>query len=249
MYNNADKIRELIAAARHGDGAALEYALELLRPCLLRIIARRVPDVAAREDIAQETLIKILRALPLMPPEADPYAYFLTMAKNAAVDHIRKQAKTLASENIDMLANELLDAQPADNGLIGDIIDFVACLPTAPYRLLVYFNNRFIYPARHGMGGRHRGYPKMILDELGGLRLDKIAVETFMGLHDEFEYEANISAKKFRLRLLEKEKGIVYAEMLLSDTLGNRPIAIISMWTDRINKQVMDFVANKKIDF
>ena len=239
---NADKIRDLIAEARQGDGVALEHALELLRPCLVRIIAKRVPDVAAREDIAQETMIKILRVLPLLPREADPYAYFLTMAKNAAVDHIRKQARTLVSENIDLLADELLDAWPADSGIIGDILDFVASLPTAPYRILVYLNNRFIYPARHGAAGRHRGFPKMILEELGGLRLERIAAKTFLGLRDEFEYSAELTAKKFRLRLQEKENGTLYAEMLLTDTLGGRPIAIISMWTDRINKQVMDFV-------
>ena len=246
---NADKIRELFSQARQGDAAALEDALSLLRPIIISVIAKRIPDVSAREDIAQDTLIKILRTLPIMPKDADTYAYFLTMAKNAAVDYIRKEARVVASENIDLLADELLDATPADFSEFYDIINFIAALPAAPYRILIYLNNRFIYPARYGGDGRHRGFPKMILDELGGLKLLRVTDLTFDGIRDEFEQIEKITVKQFYKRLDERENGVMFAEMILIDTLGERPTAIISMWTDRINKQVMEFVMEQKNNF
>ena len=246
---NADKIRELFSQARQGDSAALEDALTLMRPNIITVIAKRIPDVSAREDIAQDTLIKILRTLPIMPEEADAYAYFLTMAKNAAVDYIRKESRTVASENIDLLADELLDSAPADLSVFYDIIRYITAMPTAPYRILVYLNNRFVYPARHGSDGRHRGFPKMILDELGGFKLLRVTDLTFDGLMDEFDKIEKLTEEQFYKRLEDKENGVVFAEMILLDTLGERPTAIISMWTDRINKQVMLYVMEQENNF
>ena len=242
---SADNIRELFAQARQGDAAALEEVLALIRPRILAVIAKRIPDVAAREDITQDVMIKILRTLPLLEKEADPYAYFLTMARNATVDYIRKQARSLASENIDLLANELLDAQPTDFSVFNEIIDFITSMPTAPYRILVYLNNRFVYPARHGSDGRHRGFPTLIVDELGGLVLLRVTDLTFVGLREEFAQIEKMTTKQFYLRLEGQEKGVVFSEMILLDTLGERPAAIISMWTDRINRQVMEHLIKR----
>ena len=238
-----NKIRELFAQARKGDAAALEDALELLRPRLISVIASRIPDVSAREDIAQDTMLKILRVLPVMPKDADPYAYFLTMAKNKAVDYIRKQSRMVVSENIDLLANDLLDAEPADHSVFNDVISFILALSTAPYRILVYLNNRFVYPSRYGEKGRHRGFPGMILEELGPLKLKCVSDLTFDGLHVEFALVEKEAEEQFCKRLENKENGVAYAEIVLRDTLGERPAAIISMWTDRINRQVMVYAA------
>ena len=237
-----DKIRTLFAQARQGDAAALEKALELLRPCLLSVIAKRIPDHAAREDIAQDTMIKILHALPVLSQEIDTYAYFLTMARNAAVDYIRKHARVLTNENIDLLADELLDAEPVDFDAFNEIINFICTLPTAPYRILVYLNNRFIYPARCGSDGRHRGFPGRILDELGNLVLIRVTDLTFCGLCEEYAQPEKATEEQFYKRLEESEGEMVFADMILCDTLGERPVAIISMWTDRINRQVIAYI-------
>jgi len=136
----------------------------------------------------------------------------------------------------------LLDAEPADFSVFNDIINFIISLSTAPYRILVYLNNRFVYPARHGSDGRHRGFPGKIVAELGGLTLLRITGLTFEDLVTEFGEIENETEKLFYKRLDGQEDGKVFGEMLLLDTLGERPTAIISMWTDRINKQVMTHV-------
>ena len=241
------KIRELFCQARRGDAAALEDALDLLRPRIIKFISSRIPDVAAREDIAQDTMIKILQKLPEIPEDADHYAYALTMARNKAVDYIRSQAKNTLTENIDLLADELLDDAPVDFDIFNEIIDFILFMPVAPYRILVYLNNRFVYPARHGTDGRHRGFSSKIVDDLGEFTLLRITGSTFDEIKNEFTAVENESRGMFYKRLDEQENGIAFAEMLLINTLGERPVAIISMWTDRINRRVLDFVLEKKL--
>lgn len=242
-----DKIRRLFSHARKGDSIALEDALTLLRPQIVKFISSRIPDVAAREDIAQDTMIKILQKLPEIPKDADHYAYALTMARNKAVDYIRSQAKNNLTENIDLLADELLNDSPVDISVFNEIIDFILFMSIAPYRILVYLNNRFIYPARHGADGRHRGFPSKIVEELGNFTVLRITDVTFDEIKNEFSAVEKKSRGAFYKRLDEKENELIFAEMLLIDTLGKRPVAIISMWTDRINRRVLDFVLEKKL--
>jgi hypothetical protein len=142
-----------------------------------------------------------------------------------------------------LFADELLDELPVDFGLFNEIIDFILLMRVAPYRILVYLNNRFIYPSRHGSPHRHRGFPAKIVDELGEFTLLRVTGLTFDDFKLEFSDIEKESIEMFYKRLDDEENGI--AEMLLINTLGERPTAIISMWTDRINHRVADFIINK----
>ena len=75
----------------------------------------------------------------------------------------------------------------------------------------------------------------------------QVADITFDNLQDEYGTIEKPSVEFFYKRLEEREKGVVFSKMTLLDTLGERPTAIMSMWTDRINKQVMAFVTEQKI--
>jgi len=83
------KLKQLLDSVRSGDKAAFEVLYDDMKKPLFTIILRIVRDFALAEDILQELFIRIF----LSPPESsvNPRAYMCRMARNLAIDSLRKR--------------------------------------------------------------------------------------------------------------------------------------------------------------
>jgi RNA polymerase sigma-70 factor (ECF subfamily) len=88
---------ELLRSGNRGHGVGMSTALEQvwhgLAADLRRYLVRRIGDEAEAEDVLQETFLKLHRHLAELDEErVAPWVY--RVARNAAVDHRRRRART-----------------------------------------------------------------------------------------------------------------------------------------------------------
>jgi len=84
-----NELKQLLDNVRSGDRVAFESLYESMKKPLFTIILRITRDFAKSEDILQELFLKIFLTPP--SPDANPRAYMCRMARNLAVDSVRKQ--------------------------------------------------------------------------------------------------------------------------------------------------------------
>ena len=89
-------LKNLLAAVRGGDRTAFESLYESLKTPLYTIILRVTCDAALSEDILQEIFLKLYLSPP--EPSVNPRAYICRMARNLAVDGVRKRKPTVDLE-------------------------------------------------------------------------------------------------------------------------------------------------------
>ena len=86
---------------------------------LKRVLASRLGSVEAASDVLHETYLRLER-FDSLAPVANPQAYLLRMALNAAADHERGEKRVLAAVEIDdlwRLGDDTLDPETiADSG-------------------------------------------------------------------------------------------------------------------------------------
>jgi len=111
---------EVVLHALQGyDAAAREMVRRYERP-VYNLIVRIVRDVAAAEDLAQDTFLKIFKSLGTFDPRLRLSAWVLKIAHNTALDHLRRSRVPYLS----------LDAE-TDEGTsyADDLADAAAILP------------------------------------------------------------------------------------------------------------------------
>ncbi|MGW3615216.1 RNA polymerase sigma factor [Micromonospora sp. NPDC005163] len=86
----ADELSEAVAAAQAGDEDAFRLLYRTLQPNLLRYLTALVG--ADAEDVASETWLQISRDLPSFTG-GDFRAWTVTIARNRAMDHLRRQSR------------------------------------------------------------------------------------------------------------------------------------------------------------
>ena len=104
---NKPDLQKKLIALRSGDKAAFEEIYESLKTPMYTIILRVTRDKALSEDILQEVFVKLYQSPP--EPSVNPRAYLFQMARNLAIDGVRKQrhCENLADiENIVYLPTE-----------------------------------------------------------------------------------------------------------------------------------------------
>jgi RNA polymerase sigma-70 factor, ECF subfamily len=81
------------------DAAAYGHSCEIIAPRLAGLCRRLVgPDTA--EDLAQDVLLRVWERRAMFDPKRGPFAgWVFTIARNAAVDHRRSQARSAESWN------------------------------------------------------------------------------------------------------------------------------------------------------
>ena len=92
----ADDLDRLVAAVVDGDRAALNSMLTLLRPVVLRYCRGRVAgtDPHSAEDVAQEVLLGVLKALPTYVDQGKPFlAFVYGIAAHKCVDAVRRRSR------------------------------------------------------------------------------------------------------------------------------------------------------------
>jgi RNA polymerase sigma-70 factor (ECF subfamily) len=78
------------------DREAFDRLLGELRPKLHRYCARMTGSVIDGEDVVQESMIKALEALPTAGYLANPEGWLFRIAHNAALDYLRRRARSAA---------------------------------------------------------------------------------------------------------------------------------------------------------
>jgi RNA polymerase sigma-70 factor (ECF subfamily) len=91
---------------------AFEALLGTLRPKLHRYCARMTGSVIDGEDVLQDAILKALEAFGAQSAIANPEAWLVRIAHNAALDHLRRRAREATTEeDLDMLADPLMPAE------------------------------------------------------------------------------------------------------------------------------------------
>lgn len=80
-----------MAAAQRGDSESYRSLLEALLPEIRRFAARRLRDLAAAEDVAQNVLLSLHRARHTYRPERPFEPWFWAIARNALIDAMRSR--------------------------------------------------------------------------------------------------------------------------------------------------------------
>lgn len=75
------------------------------------IILRITQDQALSEDVLQEVFIKLFQSPP-KPSVKKPRAYLFQMARNLAIDNVRRQVNLIEIEDIDGLTDKSGDTVP-----------------------------------------------------------------------------------------------------------------------------------------
>jgi RNA polymerase sigma-70 factor (ECF subfamily) len=93
MEQHSGALARLVARAQHGDAVSRDELLRTVRSAVLRyLLARGLPDHDA-QDVAQETCLGVLRALPTWTDRAPPvWASVFAIARNKVADRARSYA-------------------------------------------------------------------------------------------------------------------------------------------------------------
>ena len=121
---NNDELAQYLDAIRNGDRIAFEKLYHDLRTPIFTIINRITWDRAISEDILQEFFVKLF----LSPPAnlKNPRAYIFQIARNLAIDSLRKQNPDVSLDEIPETMHRPLD----DFQLQMDIDDALKSIPT-----------------------------------------------------------------------------------------------------------------------
>jgi RNA polymerase sigma-70 factor (ECF subfamily) len=108
---NVETITTKLNAMRNGDKGAFEDLYSGLHTPVYTVIYRVVWDKSVSEDVLQDVFIKIYQCPP-EPTVKNPRAYIFQMARNLAIDSMRKRARNIPLDETEELAHQPLDGIP-----------------------------------------------------------------------------------------------------------------------------------------
>jgi len=123
---NNNEIANKLYAIHGGDKTAFEELYKDLRIPVFTIIYRVTWDKAISEDLLQEVFIKLFLK-PLEPEIKNPRAYIFQIARNLAIDSIRKESRHIPLDEISDVVHLPLD----DFSLKMEIDDALKSLPAS----------------------------------------------------------------------------------------------------------------------
>lgn len=85
--------QERLLAARAGDPAAREWLVRTHTPAVYRFCLRMLRDEQDAADVAQETMLRVLRNLERYDPERPFTTWMFAIARNASIDETRRRRK------------------------------------------------------------------------------------------------------------------------------------------------------------
>ena len=103
---------ELVAAAQQGDQAAFGQLYDRYVDVVFRFVLFRVGDRPLAEDITSETFLRALRRISSVSYQGrDLGAWFVTIARNLVLDHVKSSRYRL-----EMTTADILDSSADDRG-------------------------------------------------------------------------------------------------------------------------------------
>ena len=97
--DRSERWRAWMAAAQRGDADVYRRLLTELLPFVTDVVRGRVGDDPAAEDIVQEVLLSIHTARHTYRPERPLEPWVRTIARNAVIDWVRRQARARARQS------------------------------------------------------------------------------------------------------------------------------------------------------
>jgi RNA polymerase sigma-70 factor (ECF subfamily) len=120
----------LIRAAATGDLAAFEKIVRAYQQHIWRFLRRFLGDAAAAEDVAQETFLSLYRSLPSFAHQAKFSAWVFKIARNAALDELRRRQRR---ERLAVAVAAAVDDSPGAAGTTGETkVEIEAALAALP---------------------------------------------------------------------------------------------------------------------
>ncbi len=118
--DTSDRDDTLVAAARDGDGRAMEQLLLSHRPRIVVICRRVLRDDADADDAAQETLVAIVRGIASFDGRSSFTTWSHRVATNVCLDELRRRGRRPVGQpgEFDQVEGGLTD--PADDALVSD---------------------------------------------------------------------------------------------------------------------------------
>src|SRR3954471_22296062 len=88
-----------IALAKAGEASGIEYLYNRYADNVFSYVQAILRDSYDAEDVTQQVFAKMLTAIVRYEPRAVPFsAWILRVARNAAIDHLRKDREVLSDE-------------------------------------------------------------------------------------------------------------------------------------------------------
>ncbi len=111
MPTTSSKLTEWVARTASGDRAAFSKLYDATSAKLFGVILRILKDRARSEDLLQDVYLKIWQRADTFDRDiASPITWMATIARNAAIDVVRKHARDLQASDADV--TEVPDTVP-----------------------------------------------------------------------------------------------------------------------------------------
>ncbi len=126
MVKEGDGLTRLATTARSGDGKAMEAFVDAAYEQVWRLCATLV-DEASGDDLAQETFVHAIRALPGFRGDSSARTWLLAIARYTCLDELRSRTRR---RRRDALAAPSLRGEPSvpDSSQEVAVSDLVRCL-------------------------------------------------------------------------------------------------------------------------
>ncbi|MDQ3761662.1 MAG: sigma-70 family RNA polymerase sigma factor [Actinomycetota bacterium] len=110
---------ELVAAAQQGDQHAFGQLYDRYVDVVFRFILFRVGDRPLAEDLTSETFLRALRRISSVSYQGrDVGAWFVTIARNLVLDHVKSSRYRL-----EMTTADILDSSTSDRGPEHEVVE------------------------------------------------------------------------------------------------------------------------------
>jgi RNA polymerase sigma-70 factor, ECF subfamily len=125
------RVRRAVLAAKRGDAQAVQYLYSCFAAPVRNYVSTLLGDQDAAEDVMQTTFMKLLISLDRYEPSQAPFeAWLLRVARNTALDEVRKQRPTVSAA---VEEHPQLEPEPRSRAFV----DALSALPVAEREVLV----------------------------------------------------------------------------------------------------------------
>lgn len=120
---------ELVTAAQHGDTDAFGALYDQYVDVVYRYVLFRVNDRALAEDLTSETFLRALRRIASITYQgSDVGAWFVTIARNIVLDHVKSSRYRLEFSTAEILDSDSAEDPEGEVVTASVVAELIACV-------------------------------------------------------------------------------------------------------------------------